>query len=204
MRFSATRASSGAPSPHAQDPACSLPGHTPTPTLCPLAYAPPLAIPLCLDTPLFVAPVPLCPASSCPPVIPARSPPHACGLWLDADCLQTVSLVRRPSGRVRVPTCGSRAYWHDANDEDQEEEKQTLRLSALEFMVSLSEAKPSMVKKVDGWIGIVVRACLKGMGEFDESESDAAGLNAWLQEDLSTTSTSSETDSAPALRAIPR
>jgi hypothetical protein len=47
-----------------------------------------------------------------------------------------------------------------------EDAKQTLRLSALEFMISLSEAKPAMVKKVEGWVGVVVRACL-GVNEDD-------------------------------------
>ncbi|PPQ84210.1 hypothetical protein CVT24_004144 [Panaeolus cyanescens] len=34
------------------------------------------------------------------------------------------------------------------------------RLSALEFMISLSEAHPVMVKKMTGWTEVIVRACL--------------------------------------------
>ena len=61
-----------------------------------------------------------------------------------------------------------------------DDEKSTLRLSALEFMVSLSEAKASMVKKVHGWTDVIVRACLEGMGELDDD-----ALDVWLREDVS-------------------
>jgi hypothetical protein len=53
-------------------------------------------------------------------------------------------------------------------------------------MLSLSEAKPSMVKKVPGWVEIMVRACLEAMGEFDEEEGSGSGLEAWLADDVST------------------
>lgn len=66
--------------------------------------------------------------------------------------------------------------------EDDDEEKQALRLNALEFMISLSEARPSMVRKVNGWVEVVVRACLEGMGEFDED--DAESLETWLKSDV--------------------
>ncbi|KAJ7666061.1 armadillo-type protein [Mycena polygramma] len=74
------------------------------------------------------------------------------------------------------------------------DERQTLRLAALEFMVSLSEARAGMVKRVDGWVGIMVRACLEGMGEFDEGD----GLDGWLEEDPSANS-AAEAESAPAM-----
>ncbi|KAJ8507252.1 hypothetical protein ONZ45_g10362 [Pleurotus djamor] len=86
--------------------------------------------------------------------------------------------------------------------EDEDEERSILRLSTLEFMVSLSEAKPGMVRKVEGWVGVVVKACLEGMGEFDEAESSNEGLEAWLHEDPSTptaSSSSTSTDSVPTL-----
>ncbi|KAK2464446.1 hypothetical protein APHAL10511_003594 [Amanita phalloides] len=83
----------------------------------------------------------------------------------------------------------------DANGEnDEEDEKSTLRLSALEFMVSLSEAKPAMVKKVPGWTDVMVRACLEGMGELDDD-----ALDVWLREDPSTGSGSADSESPPAL-----
>ncbi|KAF7316133.1 hypothetical protein MIND_00131400 [Mycena indigotica] len=77
------------------------------------------------------------------------------------------------------------------------DERQTMRLAALEFMVSLSEAKASMVRRIDGWVPIIVRACLEGMGEFEEDQ-DGEGLRAWLDEDPSSASTS-DSDSAPAM-----
>ncbi|KZP09493.1 ARM repeat-containing protein [Athelia psychrophila] len=66
----------------------------------------------------------------------------------------------------------------DNADADADAEKEEVRKSALEFMLSLSEAKPGMVKKVDGWAGAVVRACLEGMGEIADDE-----LDVWLEAD---------------------
>lgn len=63
------------------------------------------------------------------------------------------------------------------NDED--EETTEVRKAALEFMVSLSEARPSMVKKVDGWTAAVVRGCLEGMGEIPEDD-----IEIWLEADV--------------------
>ncbi|KAJ7108609.1 armadillo-type protein [Mycena epipterygia] len=74
------------------------------------------------------------------------------------------------------------------------DERQTLRLAALEFMVSLSEARAGMVKRVDGWVGVMVRACLEGMGEFEEGD----GLDGWLEEDPSANS-AAEAEAAPAM-----
>ncbi|KAN0081729.1 Armadillo-type fold [Tylopilus felleus] len=62
----------------------------------------------------------------------------------------------------------------------EDEEKQQVRKAALELMVTLSEAKPSMVKRVEGWTPGIVRACLEGMGELPED-----GLEAWLEADPS-------------------
>lgn len=84
------------------------------------------------------------------------------------------------------PATSTSPHLQDERDTGEEEDqKQTLRLSALEFMLSLSEAKPTMVKKVPGWVEIMVRACLEAMGEFDEDEGSGSGLEAWLAEDVS-------------------
>ena len=64
--------------------------------------------------------------------------------------------------------------------EDEDEETKEVRQAALEFMVSLSEARPSMVKRVDGWTAAVVRGCLEGMGELSEDDMDI-----WLEADVS-------------------
>lgn len=67
-----------------------------------------------------------------------------------------------------------------AKDEPRDEEGEEVRKAALEFMVSLSESKPSMVKRVDGWIPIIIKGCLEGMGELEE---DSTPL--WLEADVS-------------------
>ncbi|KAF9554626.1 ARM repeat-containing protein [Agrocybe pediades] len=91
----------------------------------------------------------------------------------------------------------------DGEDDDvnaeldlERDERSTLRLSALEFMISLSESRPSMVKKVNGWTEVIVRACLEGMGELEDEDE---GLEGWLKEDPSMVSSSAETDAPPAL-----
>jgi len=68
----------------------------------------------------------------------------------------------------------------DDNDESaEEEEKELVRKAALEFMVSLSEAKPALAKRAEGWTAAMVRASLEGMGELPED-----GLDAWLDADV--------------------
>ncbi|KAG6892749.1 hypothetical protein C0993_003091, partial [Termitomyces sp. T159_Od127] len=66
-------------------------------------------------------------------------------------------------------------------DEEEQDLRQTLRLSALEFMLTLSEARPSMVRRVHGWVDVLVRACLEAMGELDEDAE--GGLATWLADD---------------------
>ncbi|KAF8232024.1 hypothetical protein L208DRAFT_1459017 [Tricholoma matsutake] len=66
-------------------------------------------------------------------------------------------------------------------------------------MLSLSKAKASMLKKVPGWVEIMVHACLEAMGEFKEDEGSGSGLEAWLVDDASNNSSSSDTESPPAL-----
>jgi len=67
-------------------------------------------------------------------------------------------------------------------DNNNENEQSTLWLSALEFMVSLSEARLNMVRMVSRWTEAIVRACLEGMSKLDEDEMN--GLEAWLGEDV--------------------
>ena len=55
---------------------------------------------------------------------------------------------------------------------DEEKEKEDVRKATLEFMISLSEAKPAMVRKVDGWTAAIVRGCLEGTGEFPDDNLD--------------------------------
>ncbi|OSC96225.1 hypothetical protein PYCCODRAFT_1379545, partial [Trametes coccinea BRFM310] len=58
-------------------------------------------------------------------------------------------------------------------------EEDEVRKGALEFMTTLSEAKPSMLRGVEGWVNIVVRGCLEGMGEIPEDDTEA-----WLEADV--------------------
>jgi hypothetical protein len=44
-----------------------------------------------------------------------------------------------------------------------DEEKENVRKDTLEFLISLTEAKPGVVGKVDGWTAAIVRGCLEGM-----------------------------------------
>jgi hypothetical protein len=61
----------------------------------------------------------------------------------------------------------------------EDEEREDARKAALEFVISLSEARPGMVRKVEGWCGAIVRGCLEGMGELDEEETET-----WLDADV--------------------
>jgi Importin repeat len=65
------------------------------------------------------------------------------------------------------------------DDEELDEEAEEVRKAALEFMISLSEAKPAMVRRVDGWVSAIVRGCLGGMGELRDDE-----LSTWLDADV--------------------
>ncbi|KAH9996969.1 ARM repeat-containing protein [Russula compacta] len=64
------------------------------------------------------------------------------------------------------------------DDDELDEEAEEVRKAALEFMISLSEAKPAMVRRVDGWVSAIVRGCLGGMGELRDDE-----LSTWLDAD---------------------
>ncbi|GBE80930.1 Importin subunit beta-3 [Sparassis crispa] len=79
--------------------------------------------------------------------------------------------VQSGNGKGKAPAT---ADDHGADD-DQEQE---VRKAALEFMLSLSEARPAMVKRVPGWVDVIVRGCLEGMGEIPEDETDI-----WLEAD---------------------
>ncbi|KAJ4482034.1 armadillo-type protein [Lentinula aciculospora] len=102
-----------------------------------------------------------------------------------------------------TPTGSPSREFPVAETED-EEEGQSLRLSALEFMLSLCEAWPGMFKKSanvgEGWIAVLVRACLEGMAELDEESpyGTPGGLSQWLVDDPSISS-AAENDSPPAL-----
>lgn len=66
-------------------------------------------------------------------------------------------------------------------DNDDDEEREDVRKAALELMVSLSEARPTMVRRVEGWVGALVRACLEGMGELSDDPNE---LETWLESEV--------------------
>lgn len=70
----------------------------------------------------------------------------------------------------------------EGEGDEEEDELMQIRLAALELMVSLSEAKPGMVRRVDGWVASLVRACLEGMGELVDTEAE---LDAWVDAEVS-------------------
>ena len=54
--------------------------------------------------------------------------------------------------------------------DDGDEEEHEVRNAALESMIGLSEAKPVVVKRVDGWTAAPVRGCLEGVSGLPEDE----------------------------------
>ncbi|TDL15928.1 ARM repeat-containing protein [Rickenella mellea] len=83
-----------------------------------------------------------------------------------------------PPPALLSPAAGRRTP--NTGEEEAEEEREEARKAALELMVALSEARPSMVRRVDGWAAAIVRACLEGMGELKD---DAEELQEWLDAD---------------------
>ncbi|TFY78196.1 hypothetical protein EWM64_g5813 [Hericium alpestre] len=84
-----------------------------------------------------------------------------------------------PQSSFIFPPPANNGKERDTSDlEELDEEAEEARKAALEFMISLSEAKPAMVRRVDGWVNMIVRGCLGGMGELRDDE-----LEAWLDAD---------------------
>ncbi|KAJ3859024.1 armadillo-type protein [Lentinula novae-zelandiae] len=152
----------------------------------------------------LVALTPLCSAH------PNLFHPHLSALLTFLPPLLLANTDPGPTPTVRAPYPtglggdGSPSRESPVTETEDEEEGQSLRLSALEFMLSLCEARPSMFKKSvnvgQGWIAVMVRACLEGMAELDEESpyGTPGGLSRWLAEDP-TTSSAAENDSPPAL-----
>lgn len=86
-----------------------------------------------------------------------------------------------PTPTMKQPFTFPPAAQQKDADDSESEDKKDLRLAALEMMVSLTEAKPSMVRNVDEWVKLLVRACLEGMGEY---EDDMDSTMEWLKEDV--------------------
>lgn len=68
-----------------------------------------------------------------------------------------------------------------SGDDLELEYEQETRKAALELLVGLTEARPGMVKRVEGWVALGVRACLEGMGEIGEDEEGGGGHGRGLR-----------------------
>lgn len=75
-----------------------------------------------------------------------------------------------------IPDLKGKSAARNVDDEESDE----VRKAALEFMVTVSEARPSMVRSVSGWVPAIVRGCLEGMGEIPEDDTEV-----WLEADVS-------------------
>ena len=73
------------------------------------------------------------------------------------------------------------ANGEEDEEDEEDEEREEARRAALEFMVSLSESKPGMVRKVNEWVAIIIRACLEGMGEILDTQEE---MTKWLEADV--------------------
>ncbi|KAF4612566.1 hypothetical protein D9613_012693 [Agrocybe pediades] len=58
------------------------------------------------------------------------------------------------------------------------DERSTLRLSALEFMISLSESRPSMVKKVNGWTEVIWRMRMRDWRAINDLQLSRNGCTS--------------------------
>jgi hypothetical protein len=122
------------------------------------------------------------------------------------DASATPTLANPGLPQFVWPPTGTGLPGTSGNDADEEETLIERRFSALEFMVSLSEARPGMFRSPPGdggegtggggvlggensvqaaWVSTLVRACLKGMGEVIEEEGNVTQI-AWEEcEDVS-------------------
>ena len=120
---------------------------------------------------------------------PALFQPHF-GLllsFLGPRILPSTDAVSTPTDSKPVAT---NEYFEDAsisvtfkslgdNMDDLDEDKEAMMKVALEFMITLSEAKYSMVNDVNGWVAAIVRGCLEGMGTLRNND-----LDEWLGADV--------------------
>ncbi|EKM53787.1 uncharacterized protein PHACADRAFT_260306 [Phanerochaete carnosa HHB-10118-sp] len=115
---------------------------------------------------------------------PALFEAHLSALLKFLPALILPSVDSGPTPTVARPNPDSQTFTFPPSDvkgkslatNDEDEETTEVRKAALEFMVSLTEARPSMVRRVDGWTAAVVRGCLEGMGEIPEDD-----MEIWLE-----------------------
>ena len=64
-------------------------------------------------------------------------------------------------------------------DKESDKEAKEVHKAPLEFMTSLSEAKPAMVCHTGSWVSAIMHRCLGRMGELQDDE-----LASWLDADV--------------------
>ena len=87
-------------------------------------------------------------------------------------------IVARPFQGTQSFTCPPTPNGGPPDDDKLDEEAEEVHKAALEFMISLSKAKPAMVHHVDRWVSTIVCGCLGGLGELRDNE-----LSTWLDAD---------------------
>lgn len=110
------------------------------------------------------------------PSTPTASNPHGSG----ANNINNPRfLFPPPNGVAGLPGRPNGATHHVVTQED--EARDEMRRAALELLVSLSEARPAMVRECPGWVNNVVRCCLEGMSEIRDEGGDAT--QRWAETD---------------------
>lgn len=101
-------------------------------------------------------------------------------LLLDDDSGSTPTEAKPNNGKFAFPPPSKPAKSISGGDsKEMDEEKQDMRKSALEFMMTLTEANSGMVKNVNGWAAAIMRGCLEGMGTLCDED-----LVEWLVADV--------------------
>ncbi|EIW63688.1 uncharacterized protein TRAVEDRAFT_41117 [Trametes versicolor FP-101664 SS1] len=82
---------------------------------------------------------------------------------------------------LAAPTSCRSSQGENGDDKAVSGEDNEVHKGALEFMTTLSEARPNMLRGIEGWVNIVVCGCLEGTGEIPEDN-----LDKWLEANGST------------------
>jgi hypothetical protein len=101
-------------------------------------------------------------------------------ILLSTDSGSTPTEAKPSSGSSVFPPPPETAKMASGGDnEEMDDDKQDMRKGALEFMMTLSEADPVTVKNIYGWVAVIVRGCLEGMGVLHDDD-----LEEWLAADV--------------------
>ncbi|KDQ15158.1 hypothetical protein BOTBODRAFT_158816 [Botryobasidium botryosum FD-172 SS1] len=122
----------------------------------PALFRPHLSSLLTFLFPLVLPP----PTSSLFDATPTAAHPHTFSFPPTPTSRNSTSLHFQDSGRAENTTYPP-----------EDEETDAVRHSALELLISITEARPTMVKECPGWVSGVVRCCLEGMAEIRDGQA---------------------------------